>query len=117
MLKVKMDDREMNQENVLESSVEEDPEAEGDDSIIDNLLHQSDNSARSKAATNMHEGSLVVESFDNTPRVGRSENIFHWWPCQPHSELRKIAEVAVGLPVTQASVERTFSGLRCIYSE
>lgn len=116
VMEVKMDNREMNQENVLESSVE-DPESESDENIIDNLLRQGDNSAQAKAVTNMQEGSLVVESFDNTPRVGRNENIFHWWHCHPHYELKKVAEVAVGLPVTQASVERTFSGLRFILNE
>lgn len=88
-----------------------------DDSIINNLLHQGNNSARANAATHMHEGSLVVASFNNTPGVGRSENSFRYWHSHPYSELKKIAEVAVGLPVTQANVERTLSGLRFIVNE
>lgn len=90
---------------------------ESDESIIDSLLKQSDSTAQSRAATNMSEASLAVESFDNTQRVDRNENVLHWWHCHPHSDLRKLAEVVLALPVTQASVERTFSGLHYILNE
>ena len=88
-----------------------------DDSIIENLLNLSDNKAKTRAATNMSEASLAIEGFDNTPRVNRSENLFHWWHCHPHSDLKSLAEIVIALPVTQASVERTFSGLNYILSE
>ncbi|MPC35770.1 hypothetical protein E2C01_029206 [Portunus trituberculatus] len=35
---------------------------------------RNDTLARAKAATNMHEGSLVVESFNNTPRMSRNKH-------------------------------------------
>ncbi|XP_045113605.1 uncharacterized protein LOC123505863 [Portunus trituberculatus] len=44
---------------------------------------RNDTSARVKAATNMHEGPLVVESFDNTPRNMRRRRS-HSYSRSPH---------------------------------
>lgn len=99
------------------SSLVDKADVESDDSIINNLLNLSDSKAKTRAATNMSEASLAIEGFDNTPRLNRSENLFHWWHCHPHSDLKSLAEIVIALPVTQASVERTFSGLNYILSE
>lgn len=50
-------------------------DVESDESIIDRLLKQ-DSTDRTIAVTNMPEASLAIESFDNTPRVDRNENLF-----------------------------------------
>ncbi|XP_042215908.1 uncharacterized protein LOC121862043 [Homarus americanus] len=97
---------------------EEDPPS--DDSLIEQLLCESDSTTRASTATNVHEASVMIKSFDSTPRVERKEDIFHWWHCHPHTELKRLAEAVIGLPVsavTQASADRTFSGLRYILQE
>lgn len=59
----------------------------------------------------------ALEYFNNCTRLERSKNVFNWWHKNPHRDLKTLAEVALALPVTQVSVERTFSGLRYILDE
>ena len=58
-----------------------------------------------------------MKKLCESPRLPKNTDIFQWWDSQQHSELREVAKVAIALPVSQASVERTFSGLRYILSE
>ena len=59
----------------------------------------------------------MIKCFSNQVRLFRNTNIFEWWNKQAESDLRWVAIVALVLPVTQASVERIFSGLRYILNE
>ena len=55
----------------------------------------------------------AIKQFNNHTRFPRkTDNIFEWWNKQPESDLKRITNIALALTVTQASVERTFSGLR-----
>lgn len=58
-----------------------------------------------------------IKMFAKASRINKKECIFQWWHNQQDSALKSLAEVAVALPVTQASVERTFSGLRYILND
>ena len=58
-----------------------------------------------------------LQMFGKASRISKNECIFQWWHYQPESSIKKLAEVAIALPVTQASVERTFSGLRYILND
>lgn len=61
------------------------------------------------------ENSLI--EFNKFPRVNRKEDIIQWWSKHASEDLKMLANVALALPVTQVSVERTFSGLRYILDE
>lgn len=59
----------------------------------------------------------AIKMFDIARRINESEDIFQCCHCQPQSDMKRLAKVAVALPFTQASVERTFSRLRYILSD
>lgn len=88
--------------------------------VIDQLLIASDKNNEEcgeRDRTDMDGIRQAVNNFDNCKRVDRNEDIFRWWQCHPHQDLKRLAEVALALPVSQVSVERTFSGLRYIPDE
>ena len=56
----------------------------------------------------------ITGCFNNQVRLLRNTNISKWWDKQAEINLKRVVNVALALPVTQGSVERTFSGLRYI---
>ncbi|KAK4301466.1 hypothetical protein Pmani_026385 [Petrolisthes manimaculis] len=88
--------------------------------VIDQLLIASDKNNEEggeRVRTVRDDIRQAVKNFDNCKRVDRNEDIFKWWQYHPHQNLKRLAEVALALPVSQVSVERTFSGLRYILDE
>ncbi|KAK4322776.1 hypothetical protein Pmani_006444 [Petrolisthes manimaculis] len=88
--------------------------------VIDQLLIASDKNNEEggeRVRTVRDDIRQAVKNFDNCKRVDRNEEIFKWWQYHPHQNLKRLAEVAMALPVSQVSVERTFSGLRYILDE
>ena len=84
--------------------------------IIEEILVTS-NAHNAKSSTlppNERNVRQMVQRFNNQARLPRSTNVFEWWDKQSDSELKQVANVAIALLVTQASFERTFSGLRYI---
>lgn len=60
-----------------------------------------------------------IETYDvEQKRLNRKINILQFWEKKRKSqpELYKLAMVILSLPATQVSVERLFSGLKCILS-
>ena len=57
----------------------------------------------------------MIKCFNNQGHLPKKTNIFEWWDKQAESKLQPVANAAIALPVTQASVEKTFSGLRYQY--
>jgi hypothetical protein len=75
-----------------------------------------------------HAGDQVILSSEATlradlvrletqMRLPSTADLFAFWSRHPSPELRELAEVACALPVTQVSVERTFSGLRYVLND
>ena len=82
---------------------------------IEAVLRQHDR--QPKPGTSQQDTAEAIKAFANTPRVSKDTDVFQWWQRHHHKQLRQVAETTVSLPVSQASVERTFSGLRYILSE
>ena len=64
--------------------------------------------------------SVLTQDIDllfKQPRLSTTTDIYHYWSSHENTELGRIALVAISLPVTQVSVERTFSGLKHILSD
>ena len=91
--------------------------------IIDQILSAADNNRKRERevvdydALRLAEIKQTLRHFNNCTRIEKSEDILKWWDKHPHQDMKAIAEVALALPVTQVSVERTFSGLRYILDE
>ena len=88
--------------------------------ILEKLLCERDQGESCTAKKSKESWYGIVESidsFDNTVRLEKRANVLTWWSLHPNKYLKSLAEVALALPVTQASVERTFSGLRYIMDE
>ncbi|XP_064115089.1 uncharacterized protein LOC135221196 [Macrobrachium nipponense] len=99
-----------------------DSDGEGDSAlgsvdIVEQLLRVSDVSRATDTASKESEVAEHIKMFAKASRISKNECIFQWWHYQQESALKNLAEVAVALPVTQASVERTFSGLRYILND
>ncbi|KAH9384809.1 hypothetical protein HPB48_026825 [Haemaphysalis longicornis] len=62
---------------------------------------------------------LLLEMLDNEPRLPRSTNMLKFWEerKERRAELYMLAQVALGVPATQVSVERAFSALKFVLSE
>ena len=58
-----------------------------------------------------------VEALGNAPRIPKSQNIIKYWANYYNQDLKEVCLVVLALPVTQVSVERTFSGLKYILSD
>ena len=58
----------------------------------------------------------MIKCFNNQTRL-RNTCMFEWWDKQAESDVKRDANAALASPVTQASVERTFSGLRYILNK
>ena len=83
-----------------------------DDDIIEEILATSDACSASESSREEKEVEDMIKLFDNHNRLQKNTNIFDWWNKQPDSNFKSIANIALAQPVTQASVERTFSDLR-----
>ena len=60
----------------------------------------------------------LLNNYSKEDRVKRTENLFQYWArhCASNPNLYKLAMSVIPLPVTQVSVERAFSSLKCILS-
>ena len=85
--------------------------------IVEHLLRANDEKKAANTANKETEVAEHLKMFAKGSRISKSECIFQWWHYQQESIIKKLAEVAIALPVTQASVERTFSGLRYILND
>jgi len=84
-----------------------DGEADSDSvDIVEHLLRVSDANKAADAANKESEVAEHLKMFAKASRISKSECIFQCWHYQQESILKKLAEVAIALPVTQASVER-----------
>lgn len=98
-------------------------ESEGTSDITDQILSAASSSRKRESekmdndALRLTEVKQTLAHFNNVPRFERTGDIFKWWQKHPHQDVRLLAEVALSLPVTQVSVERTFSGLRYILDD
>ena len=63
-------------------------------------------------ALRLTEIKQTLRHFNNCTRIEKSKDILKWWNKHPHQDMKVIAKAALALPITQVSVERTFSGLR-----
>lgn len=61
----------------------------------------------------------LLQEFENVPRIKRKESMIEYWNARQFSdpELFKLAQVVMGTPMTQVSVESAFSGLKFILSD
>ena len=50
----------------------------------------------------------MSKCFNNQSRFFRNTNIFEWWDKQAESDLKRVANVILTLPISQASVEVLF---------
>ena len=50
-------------------------------------------------------------------RVNHKEDIYKFWAGHSNTELSSLCLTVLSLPVTQVSVERTFSGLKYIVND
>ena len=87
--------------------------------IIDEIPATSNacNASSSQSPRGEQNVTDMIEYFNNQARLLRNTNKFGWRHKQAESSLKRIVNVALALPVTQASVERTFSGLRYTLKE
>lgn len=62
---------------------------------------------------------LLLEMLDKEPRLPRSTNMLKFWEerKERQPELYMLAQVALGVPATQVSVERAFSALKFVLSD
>ena len=79
--------------------------------IIDKIFATLDacNSSSSQSPRDEQNITEMIEWFNNQIRLLGKTKIFQWWNKQAESDLENVATAT--LPVTQASVERTFSDL------
>ena len=87
--------------------------------IIDEILTTLDacNASSSQSSRNKQNVTEMIKCFNNQVRLLGNTNIFEWWDNKAKSDLKRVANVALALPVTQARVERTFLGFRYILNE
>lgn len=79
----------------------------GSEDIIECLLSVHDVHSTACAAKDWSKVAESLRVFISTSRINKTEDIFQWWDSQPESALKWLAEVALALPVTQASVGQT----------
>jgi hypothetical protein len=59
-----------------------------------------------------------LDDFKTVPRLNSAENVLEWWYNSKNEmpELFRLAEIVHGVPVTQVSVEKSFSNLKFVLS-
>ena len=66
-----------------------------------------------------NEFNVMLEKFDCEPRLARNCDVLAYWEGKKniYPELFEVSQVVLGVPVTQVSVERSFSHLKFILSD
>ena len=87
--------------------------------IIDEILATSNacNASSSQSPRDEQNVTEIIKCFSNQARLLSNINIFEWWDKPAESNLKRVANFAFVLHVTQASVETTFLGLRYILND
>jgi hypothetical protein len=86
---------------------------------LDLLLKQSEKPPRETSRRLVERRILsYLDEFECAPRLARNANVLQYWEDQKNKqpELFMLSTVALALPVTQVSVERTFSSLKYVLS-
>lgn len=61
--------------------------------------------------------SQLIDNFDSHQLLDKNENVLEWWEkMQMQMPELYLSQVVISLPVTQVSVERSFSGLKFVLS-
>ncbi|KAF0718472.1 Uncharacterized protein FWK35_00024860 [Aphis craccivora] len=93
---------------------------ESEDPFEEFLSSQSSVLSQLSTTSNPAEAiSTVLNSFNNVQRISHTTKIIEYWETQKElsPELYQLASVALAVPATQVSVERSFSGLKFIVSD
>ena len=56
----------------------------------------------------------TLKILQHHQRLDKKTDIYKFWDTHQNSDLASVCSIMLALPVTQVSVERTFSGLRYI---
>jgi hypothetical protein len=61
----------------------------------------------------------ILKQYEKEPRLRKEENVLNYWNSQKFTrpELFRLSQIALAIPTTQVSVERSFSGLKFILSD
>ena len=92
------------------NDVEEEQRAEN---LLETLLKANDSIIRNENESIFD----VISDFGKKNRLQKDVNILLWWSQNGPPELQDVALTILALPVTQVSVERTFSGLKYILDD
>ena len=81
--------------------------------IIDEIFVTSDacNASSSQSSRDEQNVTETIKCFNSQARILRNTDILEWWDKQAKCDVKRVANVALALPVLQASIERTFLGL------
>eukprot|EP00102_Acyrthosiphon_pisum_P020119 XP_016657329.1 PREDICTED: uncharacterized protein LOC107882845 [Acyrthosiphon pisum] len=93
---------------------------ESEDPFEQFLSSQSSVLSQLSTTSNLTEAiSTILDKFNNVQRVSHTVKIIEYWETQKvhWPELYQLASVALAVPATQVSVERSFSGLKFIVSD
>lgn len=88
---------------------------ESEDDDMERLLKSSEKMKASQGSTT--DVKSLLDNFVRRPRIPKDCDLHDWWAGSGDPELLPLAQVACALPVTQVSVERTFSGLSYILDD
>ena len=92
------------------NDVEEEQRAEN---LLETLLKANDSIIRNENESIFD----VISDFGKKNRLQKDVNILLWWSQNGPPELQDVALTILALPVTQVSVDRTFSGLKYILDD
>ena len=95
-------------------SVDED--AAGD-KMLETLMKSKDRTIRLSGKRKDCSVNEVLDEISKINRLSKDADILAWWRQDGPRELLEVAYVILALPVSQVSVERTFSGLRYIMDD
>jgi bifunctional polynucleotide phosphatase/kinase len=86
---------------------------------LDLLLKQSEKPPKETSSRLVERRILThLDAFEYAPRLDKKANVLEYWDNEKtrKPELYLLASVALAVPVTQVSVERTFSSLKYVLS-
>ena len=86
---------------------------------LDLLLQQAEKPPRETSNRLVERRILTyLDEFEYAPRLDKKANVLQYWEAQKITkpELYLLASVVLAVPVTQVSVERTFSSLKYVLS-
>lgn len=98
--------------------IEEDGGGEKEDNPVEVFLKQADKEKRRRSEPKKTSIKTILQNYDGVPRLPSKANIFHYWEDNKkvHPELYNLATVTLSVPMTQVTVERSFSHLNFVLS-